>query len=306
MPKTEVVVLSSIHRFAKVHLIGTAHVSKESTASVRRLIQRVGPKVVFLELCSKRSELLTKSREELLKPIDFRTLTKSLRNGSANLFSIVYSLSLRTVSKELDVLPGEEFREAADAAKACNARVVLGDRDVDITIQRIWNGLTFVDKGKLLGQILLTCLSPPPMNEMKSLVEKMKQRGDEFTEALLEIGEEFPWIVECLISERDMFMVWQLKGIIESMTADSEGDIVAVVGAGHLDGIERIWDQETSNPGSVITKDVMKNILKCPAKHDVAIDESISVPELRRYARSRREHVAALLKRLKDVQKKEV
>ena len=62
------------------------------------------------------------------------------------------------MGKNLDVMPGEEFRVALQQAHAGGAQVVLGDRPLTITLARVWHALGLWEKVKLTGTLLWTGL----------------------------------------------------------------------------------------------------------------------------------------------------
>jgi pheromone shutdown protein TraB len=61
---------------------------------------------------------------------------------------------------QLGVLPGAEFRAAARAAEAAGASLVLGDRPIEITLERAWNALPWQRRFKLLGDLMLASFAP--------------------------------------------------------------------------------------------------------------------------------------------------
>ena len=53
----------------------------------------------------------------------FEDSVRRLRRGEINLFSFTYSLMLEAAAKELEIIPGEEFRTAYE--KAMEVRLCL-------------------------------------------------------------------------------------------------------------------------------------------------------------------------------------
>eukprot|EP01041_Mallomonas_annulata_P006255 gene6255-12662_t len=225
------------HGGRSIYLLGTAHVSKKSCDDAKLLIENVKPGVVFLELCDKRSRLLTSSIEDL-KPPPFGEMVKRLKRGEINLFSFTYTIMLERAAKELEIIPGEEFRVAYETALDVGATVILGDRPVDVTLKRVWLGLTSFQKVNLVLQLVFSGVNMPSAEELKRMLETLRKKTDLITEAVHDLGKSFPWIVESLIDERDQYMV---IGLREALTL-YPGDIVAVIGAGHIPGIVRHWD----------------------------------------------------------------
>jgi pheromone shutdown protein TraB len=212
--QSEAIVLSLVGK-KNVYVLGTAHVSKESSQNASNIVEIVKPKVVFLELCDNRRRILeTQDREQFKREsITFKTAINGLKSGELNMFAIIYSHILSKIGSELEVLPGEEFRAAHQAGQIIGATTVLGDRPVDITLKRVWQGLTLMQKCRLLYTLLFTGKVAPDSDEFKAIMEDMKQRGDSMTDALLEMGEDFPWLVECLVNERDLYMTYHLRKV---------------------------------------------------------------------------------------------
>lgn len=58
------------------------------------------------------------------------------------------------------------------------------------------------------------------------------QEADVLTEAILEFGKEYPGMIGPLLTERNLYMVYMMRKL-----AAHASSVVAVVGAGHLQGI---------------------------------------------------------------------
>ncbi|EFN60022.1 hypothetical protein CHLNCDRAFT_59535 [Chlorella variabilis] len=217
------------------YVLGTAHVSSESCEDVTALIRAVKPQVVVVELCAERKPILT--ADKLREPTLTEVLTE-IRAGRASPFQGIYSWLLAKVGKHLDVMPGEEFRVALREAHALGAHVVLGDRPLTITLARVWHALSLWEKLKLTGTLLWTGLSLLDTEEMRQEIEKMKET-DVLTEAIKEFGKEFPSLIRPLLTERDQFMTFMLRKL-----APRAHTVVAIVGAGHLQGIRDHWDKQ--------------------------------------------------------------
>ena len=91
--------------------------------------------------------------------------------------------------------------------------VALGDRPVEVTLQRVWMGLTLYQKALLVTQLLFSGINMPSAAELRHLLEDLRKKTDLLTEAVQELGKSFPWIVESLIDERDMYMVLSMRQV---------------------------------------------------------------------------------------------
>ena len=155
--------------------------------------------------------------------VTWKDKLEMFRSGELNAFSVMYSYMLRS----FDVKPGGEFKAAYEAGLALNAYIVLGDRPVSITIKRLWMGLTFTQKWKLLYDVLFSNegIEIPDQkteadsengnkgDEIESVINEVVADRNLLTAELQRMGRKWPWLVECLINERDKFMVLELEQV---------------------------------------------------------------------------------------------
>jgi len=214
-----------------IHLVGTAHVSSESVELVRKTIDEVEPDVVAVELCQQRHDAILDQRSW-----DETELEKIIREGKTYLFLMQLMLSnfQRSIGDELGVKPGSEMLESIKIAKEKGLRVALVDRDIKVSLKRTLDFLSLKEKFKLLYGMVWEMFG-----ERESADELMKQLddGDIVTAMVEELGREVPSIKKTLLDERDRYIANKLL--------DTEGkSIVAVLGAGHINGIKKIIESE--------------------------------------------------------------
>ena len=214
----------------EVILVGTAHVSKESADLVARVIEEERPDTVCVELCQSRYESITQK-----KTWQNKDLIKVIREKKA--FVLLLNLMLasfqKKIGRELGVRPGEEMIRAIQEAQAVGAGIHLADRDIRITLSRTWRLMGLWSKIKLMAQVIA---SVGEIGEIKKEdIESLKKR-DVLETVLSEIGESLPEVRRILIDERDQYLAHKIR------TAPGR-KIVAVVGAGHVPGIERYWEE---------------------------------------------------------------
>ena len=225
----------NIHRLTyqdkDVILIGTAHISRESTELVKRVIEEERPDTVCVELCQSRYESLTQRKAwqdtDLIKVIKEKKAFLLLSN-------LMLASFQKKIGKRLGIKPGQEILQALEAAEAVGAGIHLADREIRITLARTWRLMGLWTKVKLFAGFLS---SVGDLEELKEEdIEKLKER--DVLEALLaEIGESLPEVRRILIDERDQYLAYKIR------TAPGK-NIVAVVGAGHVPGIQQCWDKQ--------------------------------------------------------------
>jgi pheromone shutdown-related protein TraB len=123
---------------------------------------------------------------------------------------------------------------AIESAESVGAQIHLADRDIRTTLSRTWRVMGLWSKLKLIFQLML---SLGQLDEIKEEdIEQMKQQ-DVLETLLTEVGKSLPEIKSILIDERDQYLVEKIR--------TAPGDkIVAVVGAGHIPGIQKHWQND--------------------------------------------------------------
>ena len=215
----------------EIILVGTAHISKESVKLVEQVVNEETPDAVGVELCEKRySTILKKDKWEDTK------ITKIIKEGKTQLFlaNLLISSFQKRIGKDLKVKPGAEMIQAIEAGKKVSAQIALLDRDIQITLKRAWRKMRILEKAKLFYSLLTGLISPEEIEE--EMVEKIKEK-DVMTQMMEEFGREVPSVKEVLINERDIY-------IANKILSAPGKKIVAVVGAGHINGIKKYLGEE--------------------------------------------------------------
>ena len=219
-----------VHRLTigdrEVILVGTAHVSQESVDLVRRVIAEEQPDCVCVELDEKRYKAL--SGRKRWESLDLKEIIRK-KQLSTLLVNLILSSYQKKLGMQLGVMPGTELLEATRAAEEQGVRVALCDRDVRVTLRRAWHNTSFLKKGYLLATLLVSLFDKTEITEEK-LAELKKK--DVLSELMSELGEAMPELKRVLIDERDIFLAEKIKESVGKR-------LVAVVGAGHVEGIKK-------------------------------------------------------------------
>jgi len=215
----------------QILLIGTAHISQSSVDEVNTVIDQEKPDTICIELCSSRHQAMLD--KDQWKNMD---IYKVVREGKSFLLfaNLIMTAFQKRLGSQLGVKPGAEMLEAANAAERVGAELILADRDVKITLQRTWRGMTFWGRMKVLSQLLASLFVREEIS--KEEIEKLKE-SDALSEAMQMLAEQSPEMKRILIDERDQFMAEKIK------LAQGKR-IVAVVGAGHVKGLMAELERE--------------------------------------------------------------
>ncbi len=225
----------------EIFLVGTAHVSQESVDLVKQVIATEKPDCVCVELDDKRYKAL--SGRKRWESLDLKEIIKK-KQLSTLLVNLVLSSYQKKLGMQLGVMPGSELLEATRVANKYAIPVSLCDRDVRVTLRRAWHETSFFKKGYLLATLLLSLFDNTEITEEK--LEQLKKK-DVLSELMSELGEAMPELKRVLIDERDIYLAEKIK-----MSVGSK--LVAVVGAGHVEGIKkRIREDHSSVLPSIST-----------------------------------------------------
>jgi len=216
------------------YLIGTAHVSRESIEEVRNIIYEGFPEMVCVELDQGRyNSIMQKDDWEKLN------LAKVFKEGKG--FLLIANLVLagfqRRLGNELGVKPGEEMKTAVEAAQKMGIPYSLCDREVHTTLRRAWARCGFWSKSKLLASLLASAFTTEKLSEKE--IEDLKDKN-ELDGMMDELANYLPAVKEVLINERDRYLAAKIWSSAPKVTEprDTYQKIVAIMGAGHIQGIK--------------------------------------------------------------------
>ena len=213
-----------------LRLLGTAHVATASVEAVKQNIEEWGPDIVAVELCKGRHDALTQE-----KRLDKEGLLKVIKEGRAPMVLLQSLLAAEQRKLGLDEgqQPGAELLAAVETAKEYELQVELVDRDIQTTLRRAWNKMRFREKMGLMWALLAEDDSDEELELEDMLADK-----DLLTSLMEELREVSPGAGEVLIDERDEFIARKISAIRDN------GKVLAVLGAGHLDGVSKLLKED--------------------------------------------------------------
>lgn len=242
----------NIHRLElngrQIILVGTAHISQKSADEVKDIIEAENPDTVCIELCQARYQAMVDT--DRWKNTDIFKILKE-RKAFLLLANLIVSSYQKRLARQFGVEPGLEMKQGILSAEEIGAEICLADRDIQVTMLRLWRNVGFFGKLKLFFQLMLSLFMGEELTEED--IEKMKSK-DMLSAALDELAGSFPQLKSIIIDERDRYLAQKIK------TAPGE-KVVAILGAGHIPGIkEEIYKEQdlkelsTVKPASKSTK----------------------------------------------------
>ncbi|OKY77984.1 MAG: Pheromone shutdown protein TraB containing GTxH motif [Candidatus Methanohalarchaeum thermophilum] len=220
---------------SEIFLLKTAHVSQKSVREVEEKIKEFNPDIVAVELDLYRYRAFKKDNIKKRKI----SLRKILKNPFSSLLHYLLSNVQKKIGRDLGVKPGSEMIKAIEVAKEKNIPVLLIDRDIKITLNRLRSKMGFFEKLKLIKYLIIGSIGVKGKKiDLKEITE------DETVDLLInELRNRFPTVAEVLLDERDAYMAHRLL-----KETKRRQRILGVMGAGHVKGVEKYLKNPESLP----------------------------------------------------------
>lgn len=224
-------------------ILGTAHVSKASADAVSELIDMNQFDTIAIELCDSRYKSIVNPNS--LADMDLFEVIKS-KKASMVAASLALGAYQQRLAEQFDVQPGEEMRVAIQLAKEKNLKLALIDRDVGVTLKRLYRNIPWWRKLYVISGLIASVLTNEKVTEEE--IEKLKT-GDMLESTFAQFANSANDLFSPLISERDQFMSAKLDLLARDSNSNN---VLAVVGAGHLAGIKKTLLQNNEHAEETI------------------------------------------------------
>ena len=239
---------------SSIVLLGTAHVSKSSADAVNELLSGDHFDAVAVELCPSRYNALIEP--DALAKMDLMEIVKQ-----GKVAMVVAKLAMgayqQRIADQLGIEPGAEQRMAIKIAKEKDLPVLLIDREIGVTLKRTAGNLSWWKRWTLFTGLLMSLLSREEVQEEE--IEQLKE-GDMLETTFAEFSHNRQDLYLPLIDERDQYMAARLQQEAETHAHEK---VLAVIGAGHLQGVTGYLQEGQPEPGKKIEQ---LDKLKPPAK----------------------------------------
>jgi pheromone shutdown protein TraB len=214
----------------RVAFVAVIHTDLESVEKVRKVVREVQPAVVAVELDHERYEHLSNpGTQEGLS-------TMPLTGDTAQDLMQQLAIMEQALGGITGSNVGDEMMTAIKEGRAINAKIALVDRPMKATVQAMMR----VPLDELYR---LTNMLPDATKDIEDggafdLLDMLKEDGavDDIME---QFRSEFPELTKVLIEQRDQYVANALHFILN----DNQGPIVAVLGAGHIQGVKTALEE---------------------------------------------------------------
>ena len=204
-------------------LLGTAHVSAESADDVRQLIATGHFDAVAIELCDARHHSMDNP-----DAMGEQDLFQVFKQGKAGMVAASLALGAfqQRIAEQSGIQPGAEMRAAVDECRTRQLPLLLVDRDVGITLKRIYSNVPWWQRFSLFSGLIGSVLSRQDVSREE--IEKLKE-GDMLEATFSEFAAESETLYTPLIRERDRYMALRLA---EEAPPGRYSNVLVVLGAG--------------------------------------------------------------------------
>ena len=222
-------------------IIGTSHIAKQSINEIKNAFEQMQPDIVALELDRKRFIALTQDKTKKT------TLPNPFRIGFRGfLFSIFGRFVQQRLGKQVGVEPGEEMLTAIKLAKKNKRHIALIDRDIELTMRRFSKAMTWKERFRIASDVIKGIFFKKKDIQKLGIesIDISKVPSSKIIKLLLrEVKTRYPGLYRVLVEERNLIMANSLRKIMEK---EPDKKVLAIVGAGHLEGIEELLKHDDS------------------------------------------------------------
>ncbi|MDD1771364.1 MAG: TraB/GumN family protein [Methanomassiliicoccales archaeon] len=198
-------------------LVGVAHVIDVSK-QIEMLVEHHAPAAVGVELDPARYKAMVEKGPRGKVPIQYRLL----------------AVTQRRLADQFGGEVGAEMLAAIESAKRHGARPIFVDMDAGRLFNSLLHQMTFKEK------VLMFFSSFTGLFISRKRVEKELDQFQKNEGAYMEaMGQSYPTVKRVLIDERNQYMA---SALLKAQS--TYGNVLAVIGDGHVEGIRKILARE--------------------------------------------------------------
>jgi pheromone shutdown protein TraB len=211
----------------RIIFVDVIHTDSESVERAIKTIQEIKPDVVAVELDHQRyQQLMTpQSNESDQVPLDS---VQGLLQQVATLEKALGNLHGSEI--------GSEMLAAIEEGRRIGSKIALVDRPISATMQ----AMTKIPLDEIYRFSSMITGSGSEIEETEFDILGFLKEDGSIQDIMTEFRKEFPGLFDVLISQRDVYVAEALHFILGDVT----GKIVAILGAGHIEGVKRVLKEK--------------------------------------------------------------
>jgi len=210
-----------------LRLIGTSHISLESKDKIKAEFLDFKPDIICIEL--------DKNRYYALSNPDVKRGKPSIKQlgMTGYLFAVIGRVLQKKLGNLTGMNPGDEMLMGATLARQNKLKLELIDQDAALTMRNMSKKVKFSEKMKIVLDVFIS----PFSKKMRLKIDINKIPEDEVIIRILTLMKDrYPGFYRVLIDDRNSFMA---KKIYLLMKDNPDKRVMAIVGAGHIDGMRK-------------------------------------------------------------------
>ncbi|MBN2534579.1 MAG: TraB/GumN family protein [Spirochaetales bacterium] len=220
---------------ANVTLVGTSHVSEESSDEIKSHFHQNPVDIVCVELDEKRYRQMQQgeagfSIDEMIKLIEKIGLPGFV-------LSIIISFFQRVLAFLFNIKPGYDMITAIKCAKKGKKELFFIDQDAELTLKNFSRALTIEEVLGIIPRALMYSFHTIT-SDNKDVFSYYDLRKVPPIELVRLVNKQtrivFPSFYKTVIADRNKYMAGKILSIVKEYP---EAHVLAVVGGGHMEGI---------------------------------------------------------------------
>jgi pheromone shutdown-related protein TraB len=211
-----------------VIILGTSHIAAESIREIKAVFVDKKPDIICVELDPSRLYALMHNEKSRF------SFSLIRRVGVAGtVFVLVGRVLQRKLGDVVGMTPGSDMKTAVELAQQSGKHLRLIDQHIEVTLRDFSHKFTLREKMRLFHDLFF----PPKNAHMLALRHQDLRKVPHhilIEQALSFLSMRYPGLYDALIAKRNKHMARQLFYLNNQYRSKS---ILAVVGAGHVEGI---------------------------------------------------------------------
>jgi pheromone shutdown-related protein TraB len=221
-------------RYKNIVIIGTSHIAKESLKEIEEKFIENTPGIVAVELDRKRLNALMSEEK---RGVELKSISRIGLKGY--LFAVIGGYIQKKLGNVVGIKPGSEMKLAVKLAGQTKTKIALIDQDIEITLTKFSQRLTWKEKLTFAGDIINSIVRKKKMLKELGIegkeIDLNKVPGKELIKKLLiQMEKKYPNLYDVLVKQRNKIMA---NNILKLVKKYPEEKILVVIGAGHEEGI---------------------------------------------------------------------
>jgi pheromone shutdown-related protein TraB len=236
-------------QYGKLTLIGTSHIAKQSLEEIEREFTRLKPAIVAVELDRRRLHSLFSDEKSKVGLSSIRQI-----GFKGYLFASIGGWLQRKLGSVVGVTPGSEMKLAVQLARKEHAKIALIDQDIEVTLRKFSERLTWKEKFRFIGDLIKSVLfKKKALRELGIENEKvdLAKVPDKVlvSKLIKQLEKRYPNVYDVLVRQRNSIMANNIYRLMQQYPDDI---VLAVVGAGHEEDMIRMVKDRMEGKADVV------------------------------------------------------